>query len=261
MWWLFGLKVRQMGRVHSFAGSGVVTEFVVLHNVLPLLPLRSWLVVDWGEKRLPTRLCWRSVLATYGLYWGGGAAVILGFTALKRWDRDVEDWWGFAVVAAVLALGAVLASRQSKPDLALERLRNVYARESGQPFDPAMLPSYDASVLRERLVLHVVDAARRLPAGGYRAARVGEEAWMETATTSGAEDVPFLQAALTLCRLEMGIASGRGARGRFARLHRSMWSNLKPRLSGREPLFVAEDAADPVVDEAQPSETEPGPRS
>ena len=235
-----GAGVRACGRTHCFAGSAVETEFFALLR-MPIVPLRSHLVTEWSPKKLRTTLSVRSVLVAYSLWWGSLLTVAFGFGALRMFERS-NIWVLWAVLAGVSLAAALWAGKRSWQLSATdEKRRVVYAKESGQPFDPAMLPLYEANELKLQLGPRLAEEAKRLGIGGYRDGQADEEAWVNVAHRPEVDDLTFLRGALTMARVEMALSSG-VKRRMFALLHRDVWRRIEPRITGEETLTPVEDA-------------------
>jgi hypothetical protein len=217
--------VRPYGQTHCFAGSAVVTEFFHVW-FLPILPRRSLLVDASSGKRLPTSLNTRSVIAAYTGIWGALGAVMTGFTALRRVEAS-GTWWTWAIACAVCAAASTWSMQRSwRLGSDEEARRTVYAGVSAQPFDVAMLPLYDADLLCTDLRSRVAEHVRRLPGPTYRDVLAQEDEWDRLALAAPDASADFLRDALTLARLEVGLARG-AKRARFRRAHDAIWERLR----------------------------------
>jgi hypothetical protein len=219
---------RAYGRVEVSGTTFVLTDFVHLWY-LPIIPTGSHLVLS----RDATGLCQNlsiplhgvSVLTAYLRTWGAVALAgcIVGALA------NADEGWGTVVPLLVGAFGlaaAVVVSWTVLGKLSPSELarRQSYARFAGVPLDVAQLGT-SAEGLAQSLRQTVASQARALMSGTYRTTHDPETQWAEVALDPTVIDRTYLEACLTLARIEWSKAKGE-TRARLADTHRKLWNKL-----------------------------------
>jgi hypothetical protein len=225
---IFIAGTRLCGRVEAHRGTFVVTEFLHLYY-LPLAPTRSHLVIEEGvgagtRRHLLVKLHWGSVLAGYLRTWApfvAGMAFMASYLALRGPAAVASG------IAAALLLGIAAWAWKRLGRLSLEEKaqRDAYATVTQVPADVALMArSSDAF----QLTLHsnVADGARGMMATNYRSAIDPHKDWAQVALDPTMRDRAFLEACLTLSRLEWARANG-VTRAKLAEQHRRIWGRLK----------------------------------
>ena len=220
---------RLSGKIDSCAGSYVATRFFHIYYI-PLIPLSSWLVL--GEDRaLPMPMQWRSVLAGYLRGAISIAAIVLGIQMLMFFTNswrplDADTIFPEVIVPLVFVGGAIAGwtylGRLSKRD---RGKRAVYWDAIGYFADPAQLGDARHSLI-EKLRHDVHTRAKALTAANYREQWDPANKWRELAAKPSMNDLDYLKAALTLCRLEWSFASG-PLRGQLAKDHELIFQNIE----------------------------------
>jgi hypothetical protein len=226
---------RLMGRVEQHAGTFVVTQFFHI-NYLPLVPVRSYLVLESGNgpaapvgstgirRCIEIRLHPTSVLAGYLRVWGtlGAAFCVLG-ALIAGGGSAVFEWLVGAALVASTAAWAFLRLGHLNPEEIAQR--QAYAALTHEQVDAALLCRTNEA-FRSTLLANVAEGARGLMATGYRASLDPEKDWAQVALDPTVRDRAFLQACFTLARIEWGRAEG-GAREALAMQHRQLWDKLR----------------------------------
>ncbi len=238
----YGTKM--YGKIDRCGSTYVGTSFFHLYW-MPLFPLGSKLVLeengDNTYRFIPAGLHWRSTLAAYLRTWGvigAIAALWIGLQEFGRMDADVVDGLLTMSASLVLVAAAVCAwvwLGRLTVDERAQRL--AYQDFAGHPVDVAMMRE-GRDPLRQRLYGHVVDRARGLISGGYRATVDPATHWGTIALDPTVSDVPFLRAALTLTRLEWSFADA-STKGQLATAHALLWQKLRT----TDPTLVADAKA------------------
>jgi hypothetical protein len=218
---------RAYGRVEVSGGTFVLTEFVHLWY-LPIAPTGSHVVLSRDRtglcQNVPIGLHGVSVLAAYLRTWGalGAAGCLVAALASEDGWMSAMPW---LVCAAGLAAAVVVAwTKLGKlPPGELAR-RQVYARFAGAAVDVAALGGH-ADVLVRSLRETVQLQGRSLMSGTYRVALDVGTQWAEVALDPTVADRSFLEACLTLARVEWSRARGPD-KARLANVHRQLWSKL-----------------------------------
>jgi hypothetical protein len=220
---------RLMGCVEAHAGTFVITQFLHVYY-MPLFPLQSHLVLESGvgpggiRRSVPIRLHPISVLAGYFRSWLAVAACFCIVCAVIVGPGMTELAWGMA--GAALALAArwtwTKLGRLSAEAIAQ---REVYAALTHESVDAALL-CRTADAFRSSLLANVAEGARGMIAMSYRASFDPEREWMQVALDPTVRDRAFLQACLTLARIEWGRAAG-ASRAKLAEQHGRIWEKLR----------------------------------
>jgi hypothetical protein len=224
---IFVAGKRLLGRVEAHAGTFVVTEFAHLYY-LPLVPMRSHLVLETNpaggiRRSLPVRLHTLSAVAGYLRTWSIVGAGMSLLVAVARQDVASWPWLLAAVVLAALAgwshsrLGLLSDERKAQYE--------AYATLTRVPADAALLAA-TADTFRSSLHANVAEGARGMMATGYRTALDPANDWAEVALDPTVRDRSFLQACLTLARLDWARAQG-AARARLGDQHKRIWEKLR----------------------------------
>jgi hypothetical protein len=218
---------RLVGRVEAHAGTFVVTEFVHAYY-LPLVPVRSHLVVDADpaggiRKSLPIGLHRLSVIAGYLRAWCIAGAGLCLLVALGLQTAQAIVWLVLAV--ALIGIGAWSRSRLGLLSDERRAQYEAYASLTRVPADAALL-SATAETFRASLHANVAEGARGMMATGYRTALDPTNDWAEVALDPTVRDRAFLQACLTLARLDWARARG-VARTKLGGQHHRIWEKLK----------------------------------
>lgn len=217
--------VRMAGRVLDSGGSYVETQCAHVMG-LPLVPLRSFLVIDpstGASVELP-EVHDTSVFAAFTRGWG---AALGAAGALSLWAESGS----FPLHAALTALGvaAVLVGwRTGRLDADARRRIEHYAAYTTRAVDPQLLPESERRSLRDALHAEVVEHAIAHAGAGYREAGLSpHEAWDEIARLPDIRDAEFLGRALTLARLESSLAEDDATRARYDATHDALWPKLR----------------------------------
>ncbi len=220
---------RAYGRVEVSGTTFVLTEFVHLWY-LPIVPTGSHVVLSREANGLVHnvpmgRLHGVSVLAAYLRTWGALGIVLCIAGALAGSE---DGWLGampWLVSAAGLAAAVVVAwtklGKLSPSELAR---RQTYARFAGVAVDVGQLGGH-AEDLAHKLREAVVLQGRSLMSGTYRTAQDLGTQWAEVALDPTVSDPRFLEACLTLSRIEWSRARG-DERARLAAVHGRLWSKI-----------------------------------
>ncbi len=227
---------RMYGQVDSSGPTSIRTQFVHIWY-LPLFPIGSYLVVGetaGGARTIRIPMHGVSVLAAYLRVWGLVGAV--SFLIAAATSDGIFEALPALVVGLLLGVAGVVAwvslGRLSREGLAQ---RESYARQVGYPIDVALI----ASQLTEtwhKLQETVASRAHELMGGSYRTAFDPKTQWDAIALDPTVVDRPFLEACLTLARLEWANAQG-PERARFAEAHRKLWKKI--REQGPSPALAA----------------------
>jgi hypothetical protein len=234
---------RLMGRVEEHEGTFIVTQFVHL-NYVPLVPLRSFLVLesDVGRARLvgatgirrcvELKLYPASVLAGYLRVWGTMGTLFCVIGALIG-GGDTSTF-AFLLFSALLG-GVTLWSWAKLGRLGAEAIaqRRAYAALTHEQVDPALL-CRNNDAFRTTLHANVAQGAQSMMGTGYRTSLDPRTEWARVALDPTVHDREFLQACLTLARIEWGRATG-GVRTLLAAQHKQIWQKLR----GMEPQRLA----------------------
>jgi hypothetical protein len=219
---------RLMGRVEENGGTYVTTEFVHAYW-LPIFPLRSQLVLEssggYGVRRgVVIPLHKTSVLAGYLRAWGPIAAAVSLLLALA--GAGTGSALGFGVAAGLIVAVTFWAwARLGRLSAEALAQRKVYAALTKEPVDAALL-CRTADSFRSALLANVAEGARGMMTSGYRTAIDPEKDWGKVALDPTVQDPLFLQACLTLSRIEWGRAHGPD-RAALDRQHRAIWRKLQ----------------------------------
>lgn len=197
----FAGSVERVGKTH------VVTEF--FHVMwLPVVPLRSLLLLDRGGHQIPMHF--GSVIAGYGRAWAPVVCLLVWLCALP-WIVDHFD--GSAQLFVVLASALLGTCVASLPHFAIGRLsrpqraaRLAFAKFLGAPVDPiasgASIPALREAALA-KLEASSVASYRSPTSSGRERASV-----LQAALSS--DDPEVLEAAVVLARIdEDGHGGGR----------------------------------------------------
>lgn len=219
---------RLSGKVDACAGSYVATRFFHIYYI-PLIPLSSWLVL--GEDRaMPMPMQWRSVLAGYLRGALTIAAAVLAVQMLMFFSSSYHsldaDTFFPELIVPLAAIGGAIAGwaylgRLSKND---RGKRAIYWDAIGYFVDPAQLGDARHSLI-EKLRKDVYTRAKAITAASYREQWEPENKWRELAAKPSMNDLDYLKAALTLCRLEWSFASG-AHRAELAKDHALIFENI-----------------------------------
>jgi hypothetical protein len=219
---------RLVGRVEEHAGTFIVTQFWHM-NFLPLVPLRSYLVLESGPSAASIRRCVGIRLHA--------ASVLAGY--LRAWCTVMVPVWclsaflanGGGGAAECLLVGALLILVDVWAWTRLGRLRpkeivqrETYAALTHERVDAALL-CRNNDAFRDTLHANVAEGARSLMASGYRTALDPERDWAEVALDPTVRDRAFVQACFTLARIEWGRAEG-PHRAKLAGVHDLLWQKL-----------------------------------
>jgi hypothetical protein len=219
---------RAYGRVEVSGGTFILTEFVHLWY-LPIAPTGSHLVLSRDPtglcQNLPIRMHGVSVLAAYLRTWGALGIAACLVAALGASDDGWMSSMPWLVCAAGLAAAVVVAwTKLGKlPPGELAR-RQVYARFAGAAVDVGQLGGH-ADGLLESLREAVALQGRGLMSASYRTVQDVGTRWAEVALDPTVLDRGFLEACLTLARVEWSRARGL-ERARLADIHRKVWRKL-----------------------------------
>lgn len=193
---------------------------------LPLVPLKSYLVVDdesGASIELPG-LHEASVVAAYGRTYGpllavAGVAAMLAGAAVFPLNG--------LLVAAGLA-GTVVGWRAGRLTADDRARYAVYARHIRHAVDPGHLAAAERRSLRDDLRAAVVDAAIVYAGKSYRDAGASpRDAWETVVLAPEVTDAELVACALTLARLETGLASDARQRRRYSAAHDALWTKLR----------------------------------
>ncbi len=224
---IFYAGTRLGGRVEAHRGTFVVTEFMHLYY-LPILATRSYLVLETrsgtgGGRRVPIKLHRTSIVAGYLRTWAvfGAGMCLLGVCV--TFGEAGALAWGMAAAL----LGGVTAWGWKLGQLSLEEKgqRDAYATLTQVPADVALM-AQTVDAFRFQLHSNVAEGARGMMATDYRSAIDPRTDWAEVALDPTIRDKAFLQACLTLSRLEWSRAKG-PTRAKLAEQHRRIWQRLK----------------------------------
>jgi hypothetical protein len=217
------------GRIEDHERSYVGTQMAML-NLMPLVPRTGILVFfDGGcERRLAIPLDARSVFAAYGRWWPLLALVIAGALA---WNHTIVPAIAIAapsllVLAAAWAIGRVGAVDRAQ--------RRVYREVTGASVDVAKLAIADPTQ-RPRLQFCIEALGRRLDPSSYRTRYDPASNVVEIALEPMVREVAYLCAALTLVRMDRGLASPEQRAG-LDRVHDEIWRKLEPMLASGAPI-------------------------
>lgn len=219
---------RPYGRVEVSGGTFVLTDFFHLWY-LPLAPTGSHLILSRDEtglcQNVPIRMHGASVLAAYLRTWGALAALGCLFAMTGALHDGRPAALPLLVAAAALG-GAVAWSWMRLGKLSTDALARqaAYARFAGYPVDVARLGSR-GDALTSQLRDRVSSEARGLMSGSYRSALDPETQWAEIALDPTVQAREFLEACLTLARLEW-TRSAAADRARLDDLHTHIWRKL-----------------------------------
>jgi hypothetical protein len=226
---------RLVGRVEQHAGTFIVTQFWHC-NFVPLVPLRSFLVLESApphaggiRRSVQTKLYPSSVIAGYLRTWCtmGVPFCFLG-ALVAGGGPDTLAWLFAAAIIAMIDLWAFFGlGRLSSKTIAQ---RDAYASLTHERVDAAIL-CRDNDAFRNTLHANVADGARSMMTTGYRTALDPDKDWMLVALDPTVHDRAFLEACLTLARIEWGRCRG-NVRAKLAAQHEALWDKLRsePRL-------------------------------
>jgi hypothetical protein len=225
---------RLMGRVEQYEGSFVVTQFLHL-NYVPLVPLGSYLVLesDVGPARpvsgptirrsVPIKLHALSVLAGYLRVWGTMGSLFCIVGAMIASGGAMLVFLAMAGVLGGLALWAWTALGRLSAEAIAQR--RAYGALTHEHVDPALLFRND-NAFRGTLHANVAQGAQGMMGTSYRTVLDPKRDWAEIALDPLVRDRAFLQACLTLARIEWGRAEG-PTRGAYATHHKRIWEKLQ----------------------------------
>ncbi len=233
---------QRYGTVERCGRTFVATSFFHV-MFLPLFPVQSVLVLErrpgWPERGVALERTHRgSVLAGYLRTWplalGPLLALWIGDAALSA-ESPATGLFGLGVAAMLIAMAGAVAviafAAMGRLSPAERAQRASYEKWIGYPADVALLggarEGYRATVRAE-----VTRRALGLAPSGYRDAPNPETDWPEIALHPTVSDLAFLDATLTLARLEWSLAEG-AAREKHAKAHAAIWSKLQATLRTR----------------------------
>jgi hypothetical protein len=224
------------GRVLDTGDTYVETQCAHVMG-LPLVPLRSFLVVDptTGASVELADVHDTSVFAAFARGWG---AALTAASAFSLW-AEVGSLPLHAALAAVGIAAIVIGWRTGRLDEDARRRMAHYAAHTTRADDPQLLPEPERRKLRDALHAEVADHAIAHAASGYRDAALSpREAWDEIAKQPDVRDPAFLGRALALARLEASLADDGTTRARYTAAHDALWQKLRAEAP---PAAVAPD--------------------
>jgi hypothetical protein len=215
---------RTYGKVDEVDGAYVTTTFSHVWW-LPFVPKGSWLGVEQasGGQLQDVAIGWssKSVAAGYLRVW---CPVLLAFgIALwsNRTDVGQEKPWALLIGSAIGLVASWTVLARVSPTA--REQRRIYAEFAGCAVDVALLYGQRAAI---RARLHAALRERFMfVAPSYRGDAGPDPDWFAIALGADATDAAFLQAAVTLARLDLGEAKGE-ARRDLARIHQAIWKKL-----------------------------------
>jgi hypothetical protein len=212
---------RPYGRVEQFAGTAVVTTFSHIW-FLPIFPEGSY--VESASGRVPIGHHVRSIAAGYLRTWGTVClvwfVVAIAFGATEIVVPGVPAWCDVLASIAVLAAAWLGLGRISRREAAQ---RTIYGRFAGTPVDVARFSRAQAGDLREKL--QAVMALSGRAALSYRDSLDPWTSWRQVALRPDVVDPEYLEAALTLARVELGRAAWSQRRS-LREMHALVWKRL-----------------------------------
>lgn len=232
---VFGTRL--YGTVRRCGDTRVATRFFHL-SFLPVVPLATHAVVaaeptdggSGGYRYLKARLDPLSIAAAYLRTWGLLLGLFVVLHAVGTFAEAMDQrLWVDLVTAPLLVfatVGALVAAFVSLGRLsqAERQQQEVYARFVGAPLDPALLDDRRPEVRRQ--VLEALgERAAALGLLGYRNDGAGGADWTGIALSPAVRDLDYLEAALTLARLDWAEAP-RAERTARRQLHAGIWSRL-----------------------------------
>jgi hypothetical protein len=233
---IFISGTRLMGRIEELDGTFIATRFLHV-NYVPLVPLRSYLVLesDIGQPARPVgaaairrsveiALHPISVFAGYARVWGAMGAIffVVGAVVSAR-GPGLAIFLALAILTAGIATWSWTKLGRLSSD-SIER-RRAYAALTREIVDPALLCRNNEAFCRS-LRANVVEGAKGVMGMGYRTALDPEREWAQIALDPTVRDPAFLQACLTLARIEWARTRG-AVRVTLASQHDQIWEKLK----------------------------------
>jgi hypothetical protein len=213
---------RLSGKIDACGSTWIETMFAHLWY-LPLIPMGSHLMLG-GGRSIAIGLSGRSVLAAYLRSWGviGAIGCIAAAASSDDFSEAIPQVIIAVTAAAVAAWAWIKLGRLSRDEVGQ---REAYVAYAGHPVDVALLAA-KAPELTRKLHETVASQARGLMGGSYRSALDPETQWHTIALDPTVIDRSFLEACLTLARLEGALAQG-PERGKLEKAHHDIWKRLR----------------------------------
>jgi hypothetical protein len=222
---------RLYGKIEQVGGTYIATTFAFL-QFLPLFPVQSHIVVGEGSSGthevVHIKMHWRSVAVGYLRAWGIGATLIALVPAIVMASSSSPStaFAGASVFVACAGLTTAAFAWIGRLSDAEKAQRLIYARFLGHPVDPDVFDEDTLGKVSVRLRNFLEERAVTLAsASGYRAGSRVNAGYRAIALLRSTKDREFLEAALTLARLDASVSVG-GARREAEAVFATIWQKL-----------------------------------
>jgi len=222
---------RLYGKIEQVGGTYIATTFAFL-QFLPLFPVQSHIVVGEGSSGthdvVHIKMHWKSVAVGYLRAWGVGATLISMVPAIVLASSSSPSTAfagaaSFVVWAGLTTAAFTWIGRLSDAEKAQ---RFIYARFIGHPVAPEVFDEDTRGRVCVRLRSYLEERAVSLAsAAGYREGSRVNAGYRAVALSRSTKDREFLEAALTLARLDASLSVG-GAKREAEAVHATIWQKL-----------------------------------